>query len=83
MRGVNLGQKKDKMKESKNEEAQFRAMYDQYLSWKQSQARQEDAYEFERSFDMFCQQMNRQMLEMASQDNRLAGKKKFTPSSAK
>ena len=71
------------MKDSKNEEAQFRAMYDQYLSWKQSQAGQEDAYEFERSFDMFCQQMNRQMLEMASQDDRLAGKKKSTPSSAK
>jgi len=37
------------MEESKNEEAQFRAMYGHYLNWKQSQAGQKDAYEFERS----------------------------------
>jgi hypothetical protein len=72
------------MKETQQqEEAQFRAMYDQYLSWKQSQEGQQNAYEFEHSFDKFCQQMNRQMLEMATQAKGLSGKKKSTPSSAK
>ncbi len=38
---------------------------------------------FERSFDEFCQQMNKQMLELATQGNGSAGKKKFTLSSAR
>lgn len=64
------------MEKSRNEEAQFRVMYEQYLSWKQSQEDQQDAYEFERSFDVFCQQMNQQMLELATQRDGLEGKKK-------
>lgn len=71
------------MEECNQEEAQFRAMYDQYLSWKRSQEGQKDAYEFERSFDVFCQQMNQQMLEMASQGDGLGSKKKSIPSSAR
>jgi len=71
------------MKEIINEEAQFRAMYQQYLDWKVSQEGQQDAYAFERSFDQFCQQMNRQMLQMATQAKSSGSKKKYIPDSAK
>lgn len=68
------------MKEIVNEEAQFKALYEEYLTWKASQEGQQDAYEYERSFDEFCQQMNRSMLEIATQGKDTTGKKKSIPS---
>lgn len=70
------------MKASMEEESQFKAIYDQYLNWKASQEGQQYAYEYERSFDAFCQQVNKQTLEMAY-DKLSSVKKKSIPSSAK
>ena len=66
------------MEKFKSEESQFKFMYEQYLQWKASQEGQQDAYEFERSFEVFCQQMNKQMLELATQEKGSVGKKKST-----
>ena len=44
------------MKDTVDEALEFKLMYEQYLKWKASQEGQQDAYELERSFEVFCQQ---------------------------
>ncbi len=51
-----------------NEEAEFKALYAQFVTWKRSQESQQDGYEYEKSFAQFCQQFNKQLLELATRD---------------
>lgn len=66
-----------------DEELGFKALYEQYQQWKESQQFQQDAYAFEHSFDVFCQQMNKQLLEMATAGQGSKGKKKCIPNLGK
>jgi hypothetical protein len=45
----------------------FIELYDQYLKWQKSQAGQTDGYEYERSFETFVQQMNKDLFKMATE----------------
>ncbi len=49
------------------QEAQFRALYEQFLAWQASQQQQTDGYAYEESFANLTQQMNQQMLTIALQ----------------
>lgn len=61
------------------EEAEYKALYEQFVSWKQSQQGQRDGYAYEESFAVFCQQLNKQLLELATNEDQQAAKKKSTP----
>jgi hypothetical protein len=68
------------MEEKKNkEEAEFKALYEQFVNWKQSQQGQSDGYAYEESFAVFCQQLNKQLLELATSGDKQTAKKKSTP----
>ena len=47
------------------QEAQFRALYEQFLAWQANQQQQTDGYAYEESFAHLTQQMNQQMLTIA------------------
>ena len=49
------------------QEAQFRALYEQFLTWQASQQQQTDGYAYEESFAAFAHQMNQQLLTIALQ----------------
>ena len=49
------------------QETQFRALYEQFLTWQTSQQQQTDGYAYEESFAAFAQQMNHQLLTIALQ----------------
>lgn len=49
------------------QEVQFRALYEQFLTWQISQHQQTDGYAYEESFAAFAQQMNHQLLSIALQ----------------
>ncbi len=71
-----------------HEEAEFKALYEQFVAWKQSQQGQQDGYAYEKSFADFCQQFNQQLLELAANPKVSAGekqgaKKKSIPGSEK
>lgn len=62
-----------------NEEAEFKLLYEQFVAWKQSQQGQADGYAYEKSFAEFCQHFNRQLLELATDEQAQGAKKKFIP----
>lgn len=47
------------------QEAQFRALYEQFLAWQASQQQQTDGYAYEESFAALTQGINQQMLTIA------------------
>lgn len=47
------------------QEAQFRALYQQFLTWQTSQQQQTDGYAYEESFAQFVHQMNQQLFAIA------------------
>ena len=49
------------------QEAQFRALYEQFLAWQASQQQQTHGYAYEESFSNLTQQMNQQRLTIALQ----------------
>ncbi len=71
-----------------HEEAEFKALYEQFVAWKRSQQDQQDGYKYEKSFAEFCQQFNKQLLELAtveklSKQGQASAKKKFIRDSEK
>ena len=50
-----------------NEELAFKALFDKYLAWKDSQKSQTDGYEYERSFVEFTRLMNKELFDISVQ----------------
>lgn len=64
--------------EGQNKKAKVMAMFsERYDAWVASQEGQSSAYEYERSFDEFMQQMGRELLQQSVGEELKARKKKF------
>jgi len=55
------------------EEAQFKALFAQYVAWKESQQGQTDGYVYEKSFVEFAQQFNKSLLALSLQSKDVKG----------
>lgn len=65
--------------EDQSKKAKVMAMFsERYDAWVASQAGQTSAYEYERSFDEFMQQMGQQLLQHSVGEEQNARKKKPT-----
>lgn len=65
--------------EEQSKKAKVMAMFSaRYDAWVASQQGQTSAYEYERSFDEFMQQMGRELLQQSVGDEAQGRKKKFT-----
>jgi len=47
------------------EKMQFEQIFNKYIEWKKSQEGQVNGYEFEKSFEKFCRQMNQDLFKLA------------------
>jgi hypothetical protein len=47
----------------------FLELYDQYIIWQKSQEGQTDGYEYERSFETFVQQMNKDLFKITTESD--------------
>lgn len=45
---------------------EFSNLYEEFSAWQKSQESQTDGYEYERSFEAFVQQMNKNLFKMAT-----------------
>ena len=65
--------------EGQNKKAKAMAMFsERYDAWVVSQEGQTSGYEYERSFDVFMQQMGRELLQHSVGEEKSARKKKST-----
>jgi hypothetical protein len=56
------------------EDAAFKALQEQYLSWKSSQENQTNGYEYERSFVEFSRKMSETLFNLSVEDENVQKK---------
>ena len=66
------------MKDQAKKAAVMAKFSERYDTWLALQEGQTSAYEYERSFDAFMQQMGRELLQASVGEEKSARKKKFT-----